>query len=222
MGDRFESIFVASELEQMVIDIVKKWMPTYIAELQFQIGWDGSNIPAPRRYTTRTRVQKFAEDQLPTFIAVSPGLASPPVKEGNGSFRAWWTLGCAVICSAKDEDSTKALARFYAAAVRAILLQHSSLDSQRIGGIEWRDESYDDIDDDTDIARVIAAGTNYFRIEVTDIVTWGAGPKNIAPPTPAGDPWPGESRWPDPPISPDPQEELVASASAIVIKREAL
>jgi hypothetical protein len=206
----------------MVIDIVKKWAPTYIAEIQHQINWDGSQIPAPRNYSTRTRVQRFAEDQLPTFIAVSPGLAGVPVKEGDGSYRAWWSMGCAVICSAKDEPATKALARFYAAMVRAILLQHSSLDSQRIGGIEWRDESYDDINDDADVSRVIAAGTNYFRIEVTDIVTWGAGPKLIVPPTSAGDPWPGEARWPNPPISPDPQGELVESASAITINREAL
>lgn len=220
MPDAFKPIIIGSEVEQWVIDIIKKWAETYIDELMFQIGWEGSAIPAPRSYTTRTRVRHFEEDQLPQVIVVSPGLAGPPKKDGSGAYRAAFSLGVSVIASAKDEPSTKALARFYAAVTRAILIQHASLGGHA-EDLEWRDESYDDIEDDADISRVLAAGSNYFRIEIPQVVTWGAGPKFPSPPYPDTSPWPGESRWPPPPIAPDPQGQTVGSAS-VILKREAI
>lgn len=220
MADRFENILTGSDVEQWVIDMLKKWALTYINELQFQIGWDGAQIPVPRSFTTRTRVRHFEDDQLPQCIVVSPGLADRPRKEGNGVYRATFSMGVSVIASAKDESTTKALARFYAAVTRAILLQHASLDG-KADGMEWWDESYDDIEDDADVSRVLAAGSNFFRIEVPNVVTWGAGPKLIVPPTPDTEAWPGESRWPNPPIDPDPQELTVETAS-VTIKREAI
>lgn len=221
MSDAYGNIFTASELEQLTIDIIKKWAESYINEVQHQINWAGNQIPTPRSYTTRTRVRHFADDQLPQCIVVSPGLAGIPTKDGSGMYTADFSLGVSIVCSAKDEPSTKALARFYAAMTRAIIIQHSSLDSPLVRGLEWRDESYDDIQDDADLARALAAGSNYFRITVEDIVTWGAGPKTVAPQTPAGDDTPRESRWPAPPIAPDPQEQTVESAS-VTIKREAI
>lgn len=220
MADAFKNILTGSEVEQWVIDIIKKWAKTYIDELQFQIGWAGAEIPVPRSYTTRTRVRHFEDDQLPQCIVVSPGVAAPPVREGDGTYRADFAVGVSMVVSAKDEPSTKALARFYAAVTRAILLQHASLDGHAMG-MQWMDEKYDDIEDDADISRVLAAGSNYFRIEVPDVVTWGAGPKIVAPATPDTNPWPGETRWPAPPIAPDPQEQTVGTAS-VTIKREAI
>jgi hypothetical protein len=220
MTDAFKNILTGSEVEQWVIDIIKKWAETYIDEVQFQIGWQGNQIPNPRSYTTRTRVRHFEDDQLPQCVVVSPGLADMPKREGDGTYRAEFSVGVSVICSAQDESSTKALARFYAAVTRAILVQHSSLDGHA-SGLEWRDESYDDIQDDADVSRVMAAGSNYFRIEVPEVVTWGSGPKFVKPPTPDTDPWPGESRWPPPPIAPDPQEQTVEAAS-VIIEREAI
>lgn len=220
MPDPFGQILTGSEVEQWAIDTLRKWFDTYVSELQQQINWQGAQIPSPRSYTTRTRVRHFEDDQLPQCIVVSPGLAAPPKKDGYGIYRCEFSLGTSVIASAKDEVSTKALARFYAAVTRTILIQHASLDGHA-DGLEWRDESYDDIEDDADVSRMLAAGSNYFRIDIPNVVTWGAGPKDILPPTPDTDPWPGETRWPDPPIAPDPQEQLVESAS-VTIKREAI
>jgi len=220
MPDTFEQILTGSDVEQWVIDMIKKWVETYINEVMYQVGWEGSQIPVPRSYTTRTRVRHFEDDQLPQCVVVSPGLAGRPTKDGNGIYTAPWALGVSVIASAKDEVSTKALARFYAAVTRAILIQHASLDGH-VNGLEWRDESYDDIEDDADVSRVLAAGSNYFAVDVPNVVTWGAGPKTVEPPTSDTDPWPGETRWPPPPIDPNPQGQQVGTAS-VTVKREAI
>lgn len=222
MSDVFGPIFTGSEPEQAVIEILKKWYLTYIRELQVQIGWTGNSIPEPRSYTTRTRVEHYSDDQLPQCVVVSPGLYEPPKKIGGGTYRGTWMIGVGVIVSGQDEPSTKALARFYAAATRAILIQHPSLDNRAIG-LEWVDESYDDIPDDADTRRVVASGTVYFRIEFEDIGTWPGGPRVPLPPIPPGDPYPGETRWPVPdPINQPGSHWPDAETVTVTLTREAL
>lgn len=206
----------------MVIDILKKWMPTYIAELERQIGWSRKPIPSPRSWTTRTRFTHYPEDQLPQCIVVSPGLADPPKKSDGGMFTAEWSVGVGVIVSAKDEASTKALARFYAACVRAIMIQHQSLDN-KANGVIWYDESYDDIEDEEDTARNLCAGTGYYRVRVEDVVTWPGGPRTPMSPIPSGDDNPGESRWPDPdPVGQPGIDYPVVESYTVTLNREAL
>jgi hypothetical protein len=184
-GDIFGQIFLASQLEQAVIDLHKLWMETYIAELSLQINWGGNKIPTPRSYTTRNHPDHFLDDQLPQMIVVSPGLGGKPVKDGEGIYRATWTLGIGIIASAKDEPTTKALVRFYAACSRAIMIQHRS-----IGGIasnlEWTDESYDDIPNEDETARAIAAGICTYLVEVENVVKWRGGPRVPLAPIPSG------------------------------------
>lgn len=183
VNDVFGQIFVASQLEQAVIDLHKMWMYTYIKELELQINWTGQLHPDIRDYTTRNHPSHLPEDQLPQLVVVSPGLAGTPTKDGEGNYRATWLLATAIIVSAIDEPATKDLSKFYAACSRAIMLQH-----RMIGGVAsntaWIDESYDDIEDDTE--RTLAAGTNYFQVEVDGVVNWRTGPRVPLAPTPSG------------------------------------
>jgi len=187
VSDIFGPIFVASQLEQAVVDIHEQWMETYIAELVLQIGWTGPDIPTPRSWVRRNHAEHFTRDQLPQMVVVSPGLAAPPVKDGRGVYRATWMIGVATIASAKDEQTTQDLAKFYAACSRALMIQHQSL-----GGIAsnmiWMDESYDDIPSEEETSNVIAAGVNYFRIEVEGVADWRGGPRIPFNPPPPPDP----------------------------------
>jgi hypothetical protein len=182
--DLFGPIFVPSFLEQAVIDTLKLWLPTYLAEVELQLEREQGLIEPPRSYTTRRRFEKFPEDQIPTCVVVSPGLANEPHKEGDGSHRAEWALGVGVIVSAPDQESTNLVAKIYGAAIRACLLQKSSLGGVA-SGITWYDESYDDLPSD-DTARTLGAAALYFRVEVEDIVNSRVGP-NV--PTPPGTQW---------------------------------
>lgn len=187
----FGNIVPGVLLENAVMEIIHSWMPTYLQELERQLGWERGRIPSPRYYTTRNEFDSFPEDKMPMCVVVSPGLADPPTREGDGTYSADWAIGVGFAAQAKDADSSHAMATIYAAAGRALLLQHTSLGGVA-HGIEWIDESYDDLV--TEENRTIRAAYNIYRVSIWDVVKKGAGP--VAPTTPP-DPenLPG-SNWP--------------------------
>lgn len=222
-GDVFGQIFLGSQLEQAAIDMLKDWFETYTVELQQQINWTGNDIPPPRSWTTRNHFDRFPEDQLPAIIVVSPGLAGKPVKDGTQRYRTVWDLAIAVICSARDEPSTKSLARFYCGVVRAIMVQHRSLGGIA-SGLEWVDESYDEIMDEQDTARVLASGQVSFRIEVDGTVSGRGGPRvPLAPIEPGTDGWTSSGRFPlpDPDTQPGSTFPVVETVN-VTLNKEAL
>lgn len=121
---------------------------------------------------------------MPICVVVSPGLSGQPYSEGNGNTSAWWSLGIGVLAMANTEEQTNFLSKVYAAAVRGIMVQQSDLGGI-CSGIEWLDESYDDIPDDSQERSIRAA--QWVGIACIDsVVTKGAGP--VGDPDPIAQP----------------------------------
>src|SRR5690349_10466479 len=193
--DIFGPIFSGDQLEDAVIETLQKWLPTYIREVELQRGLalpaDG-RIPKPRTYTTRNEFTTFPEDQLPLIVVVSPGLVAPPRADGEGRYVGWFALGIAAVVSASGKANTRRLARQYGAAVRSCILQKSWLEGAATG-VEWRDESYDDLPNE-DKEKSVSAVQMIFQVQVDNITTRWTGP---AYPFEPGDPYtnPGDN-WP--------------------------
>lgn len=170
-----------------MIATLDKWYPTYLKEMELQLGQPMGMIPEPRSYSTRNNYESFPEDQLPMCIVVSPGLSGRPLREGDGMYRAPWRVGVGVVVSANDYQTTRELGLLYAAATRAIIVQHASL-----GGFaahtSWDDESYDD-EPIPEADRSVMSVYNLFTVEVEDVVTAYAGPD-------APDDYPPGGQWP--------------------------
>jgi hypothetical protein len=176
----FDEIKTGTQLELAVIQTLATWMPTYLEEMRLQLSRE-DKFPSPRTYTNRNSFEKFMEDQLPLVIVVSPGLVSRPTAEGSGRFRAKWQLGTGIIASARNQAESNDLSKVYIAAARAILLQKSSLGGVS-SGMEWVDESYDEITEDVD--RSMAAGMALFEVEMESVINRWAGPAVPNPPDP--------------------------------------
>lgn len=190
MSDIFEPIFNAHRLQQRVIMLLDYWFPTYLREMQVQEQTAGDPpLPEPRNYTTRSRFDKFPEDQLPLCVVVSSGLVGDPWVEGDGKYSGWFSIGVGLIVSARTAEESDHLGKLYAAAARAILLQHPSI-MGIAAGVEWVDESYDELPSDQD--RSLSGNLVVFRVLVEDIVTRNVGPRE---PIPDPDTLPG-SDWP--------------------------
>lgn len=188
--DIFGEITVGTEIEVAVMDTLRIWMPTYLEEIELQKGRTRGEIPPPARYTTRNRFDSFPDDAMPLCVVVSPGLAEKPRKEGSGIYSAWWAVGVGFAAVARDADAAGFLSKVYGAASRAILLQHGSLGGSA-EGVEWEDESYDDLVDDEE--RTVRACYEMFRVFKYDIVTKGGGPSDPIAPDPVTQPG---STWP--------------------------
>lgn len=164
------------------------WMTPYIAEVERQLGLDPETIPLIRSYVTANEFRKWPEEQTPGILVVSPGLTDPPLREGDGSYRGRFSLGVAAIAKGRTKEETQRNAKVYGAAVAGALIQHPSLEGFA-RGLEWRDQSYTDIDSDE--GRTLASSQNIFQVEVSNLVLAFGGPV-VSPEDPYEDPgdWP--------------------------------
>jgi hypothetical protein len=189
-----ESIFgvikTGGIVEQSMIDTLRDWFPTYLRELELQLDMTAGLLPAPKSYSKADEFEWETGQQLPAAIVISPGLAGHPLMDGERKYRATWTVAVGVIVSADTQEHTNELAKIYAAAVRAIVLQHGSL-GEKAGGSEWIDEGYDDLPPDAN--RSMAAATMTFEIEVEDVIDRQGGPAYPIQPNPESQPG---SEWP--------------------------
>lgn len=186
----FGPIIDANQVEEAVRDTLQLWFPTYLRELENQRGMTEGEMPPPRAYVVSGDNDREPEDQLPAVVVVSPGLAENPFQEGDGSFRAPWSVGVGIFTSARDRESTEKLVRQYCAVARTIMLQKQSLGGFA-DGTEWIDEDFDEIEfDDT---RTIGAGLVEFTVMVAEVVNRRGGPAKPTLPDPVGQPG---SNWP--------------------------
>lgn len=194
MPDKFGLLYDADLLEDQVRKMLKSWMHTGLLELESQRGMAADSLPRPMSYLVAEEVDRELGDNLPSIIVVSPGLAKQPVKEGDGYYRACWTIAVGVVVSAGGDDTrdnTKRLLRRYCAVVRMLMLQRRNFhnvvgeadtidDDHQIMGVTWIDETYDRLDFED--GQTLAAGEVVFEVEVTNVVNDRLGP--VAPTAP--------------------------------------
>ena len=173
----YGAVVTARDVREAVIANLKDWSPAYVGEVSVQSGrlrcGDGA-LPAFRSYGTATSFSTFPEDQLPACIVVVPGLAETPVRQGDGTYLAEWSVGVGVVVSGKDRESTDDLVRLYSAAVRMAMIQKPSMGGFAVGS-RWIDENYDELAYDD--SRTVAAGIVSLGIEVDAVMNAYGGPK---------------------------------------------
>ena len=182
----FENIVDATEIEEYVRDVLAAWFPTYLRELEIQKGLT-TPLPVPVSYTVAEDLDLQQGPRFPSVVVLSPGLNGRPHQEGNGSFRAWFSVAVGVIVAANNRENTKKLVRRYTAVARAIMIQKLGQEDGPIQGVSWLDESYDDNLPFTD-EQTLSAGQTIFEVEAVGVVSRWGGPLSDAPPDPVTQP----------------------------------
>lgn len=175
-------IITARDVEAAMRATLELWQDTYLGELARQQGRDPHALPAIRSWNTAAEFSDFPEAQLPSAIVVAPGTAS--VERRATGYAAAWAVGVAVVVSAATEADTDLLAKLYAAAVRAAVVQHGSL-----GGLAehtaWESERFDDVIlEPPDAERTLVAAQVRFVVTVADVTDPAGG--LLEPPPGAG------------------------------------
>lgn len=189
----FGPLVAASDVELALLAHVQLWLADYLAELDRRYDDDVGTLPYPRGWVISADVEKMPEDQTPTIIVASPGLVDPPLADGSGSYTARWRMLVAVVLSARGNRLALRLARRYALALRALLMQQQTLDGELVvRRIDWTDESYDVLDSIDD--RTICSATVEIVVEIADVTSRNVGP--MAPVLPPGNLGPDSPTWP--------------------------
>jgi phage gp37-like protein len=189
----FGNLVAASDVEQAALAQLQKWVGDYLAEVERYHALDVGALPRPRSWEVSAFVERFPEDQLPAVVLASPGLAEVPLADGAGVYTARWQLVVATQVAARGNRLALRLARLYALALRALLLQQQGLEPLQVRRIDWMDERYrllDSIDD-----RSTCVSEVELAVEVYDATTRNAGPlEPLLGPDAA--PGPGSPAWP--------------------------
>lgn len=169
------------EVEDAVASILALWLPDSLAAQADRRGYtDPLPVPgAAQVWPDETPEERWPEHQLPALGIGSPGTVGEPVKDGDGSYRATWSIGIGITVSANSPQATRKLSRVYGAAIRQALLQRRSLGGFAYG-MGWGGESYTALG--TASSRTQAIAINSFTVEVADVVSVHHGPATTDPP----------------------------------------
>lgn len=201
--DLFGPLVTGTEVETAARATLQTWMPDYLGWLERKYDRANGSLITPRSWVSANDVDRWPEEQIPSVLLLSTGLANEPARDGANIYRAKFALAVVVIVSARDRAVTDELAKLYTAACRAILLHKPSLGGFATA-VEWVDEEYDVLPDRN--RRQLAAGRAVFRVEVPAVVRSKAGPST---PSPAPEtPLPDEPTVTEPEVDLDPSLDL--------------
>lgn len=179
MTSTFGNLVIASDVEYMVRDVLQKWFPSYLREVERVVEWDAEPLATPRNYTNRNEFEAQIGEELPKVVVISPGLWElPTTPESNGYYRAEWQIAVGVTTAAPTEEKADRMVKMYAAAVRGMMVQNQDLNGLA-DGVRWLDENYADLPIDDQHANYKAAGV-FFAVGVRDTVSWQIRPPMVS------------------------------------------
>jgi hypothetical protein len=167
-------IVSAATIEAAVITTLQTWLPTGLHEMESQQNLPPNTFDPPARYTTRNVFDALPGEELPKVIVMSPGLSGPPIKYQYGIYRATWKLGVGIVVARKTVEEARFHAECMGAAARAILIKFPDLG---LGAkMHWMDESFDDLGKDQTAIFNYATASEYFTVDVENVVSQSAKP----------------------------------------------
>jgi len=192
--DIFDRIVSANQVEEALRDHIRLWMPVYIQEMELQLGRERGKVPVPRSFMVAGVLEQLRENQLPGILVQSPGVTGLPYHDGYGMYTATWRMIVTGLISALDQESTRAVAKLYGAALRGIIVQKPTLGGFAINS-QWTGESYSDLPS-PDGERNLTLVSVHADVTMEDVVNKMGGPRTYPspdPPDPATQPG---SQWP--------------------------
>ena len=189
-------LVAGSDVEDHVQEIIARWHPSYLYELERLHGIVPGTLPLIRSMVRSAAIEKFPEDQLPCLMIASPGLTDPPIPDGGGYYIASWRINLAIQVIAGPNRRAQELARWYALVLRSCVEQQQQDPALtrpvHIVRIDWRDENYENLDPIND--RTVCIGRVEFAVLVAEVLRRGYGP--LEPMIPPQEPGPDAPYWP--------------------------
>lgn len=192
----FGPLTPSTAVERAVTATLKKWIVTYLAEVERQEGLDPRAVPQPVGWATfadDATARKWPETQMPAIVVMCPGQTEPPRADGDGTYTTRWAVVVAAICRGRPGiaggvEEARHVAQMYATAISGCLLAKGSLGGFA-EGVDWEDESNDEVAHEK--VRTLAASRSVFTVEVDGMRRRGGGP--LEPPE---DPYAAPAEWP--------------------------
>jgi hypothetical protein len=175
-------LVVETDVDLAVIKILRKWLPTYLSAAETDRSLANGLLarPVDGSFANTIEDDEFVDHQLPAIIVTTAQTADAPVKAGNGSYAASWTVVVSSVVRGRTAPETRAVAALFSGCVRRALTQQESLEGFA-GGVEWIGSSIAPVPDVTNAGRYLAAGVNTFVVHTDAVLDSYGGPQVPAP-----------------------------------------
>lgn len=207
----FGPLLTAGTLERAVVDRLRNWTPTYLAEVERQAEREAGTLPRLRGVIRVSELDRWPQDQLPCAIVVSPGTIGSPVRDAEGVYQVDYSIGVATLVATREEEGSREVAQLYGAAVRGALVQQATV-TEGIHVVDWLGESFDDFP--VEDRGTMFGSLNLFAVRVDELLSWKKGP----PPTWTED-GPTSPTPPENPVTPFDDEPTIETID-IDVERE--
>lgn len=185
----FGPMVVDTELGTAIEATLEQWLPTYLAYINRALVAAGINVggdlPAPGAYVHSSDANHFPEETPPAVVIAIPGTLGEPRRYG-GTYRAFWDVRIVCYVDGPSRDLTEALAKYYATAIRGVMVHKPSLGNFADATV-WRGTQYGTRVSDRS-QRTLGSCEVRFSVDVRDVVQEFAGPQNPITSIPAD--WP--------------------------------
>jgi hypothetical protein len=188
----FGPLIINTDIDNAVIDHVKLWLPTYLAQIERERGQSIGryNRPKDRSYDSVLTDDEFPDHVLPAILVTSADTQGDPAKDGDGNYYAAWNVNVSCVVRGRRPRETREIAAIFEGAVRRIMVRQ---DIPVDGEVRWTGSSVRSVNDKSGKGRYLAAGLGAFVFYVDKVVQEGNGPGYpdngpYSPPDPVGDP----------------------------------
>lgn len=127
----FGPLVMGTDVEDAIKATLETWFETYLAFVEREIvrrghKVPGGKLPLPRSYTVSSDWDHFPEEQVPAVMVMAPKMEKPR-RDGKRTYRADFPFAVGIFVEGQDRSSTERLAKFYGAAIRALITGRGDL-----------------------------------------------------------------------------------------------
>lgn len=165
-----------ADVEDAMLACLQQSLPGYVCEIERQHGMEVGAIPTVRGWAITGRaLNKLLSDQLPCVVLLAGGINNAPRKEGGvGVYTATFEVEVGVIFNAAWGRESRRCAQIYARAIQLTLEQRPMRALDRPLIVDWRGETYDELD--FEASRSYSAAVGSFNVQVREVCWANGGP----------------------------------------------
>jgi hypothetical protein len=157
-----------------LVSYLRLWLPTYLCEIDEQRGLERGITAWPRSWQIVPNVDNTLEGQIPAMLVICPGITKPPIKEGDGTYRATYTVGVAALVKGATQIQASDTAGRYGGAIATAVMQEPGRIDEHVHGVTWEGDTYNDIPAES--TRSLSSVTVHFAIEFRKVLSVRNGP----------------------------------------------
>ena len=174
----FGPLVVATDVDDAVIGVVRRWINTYLSQVELERGLGDQTLkrPRPANVINALSVVEFMDNALPAIVVNTTNTTTTPIVMAGGDTTAFWRATISCVVRGKSQSATKVLASLYEGSVRRLMVQRAQKEHGLIADCRWDSTLVQPVADTSGAGRWLAAGVGQFLLGVDVAMNGVVGP----------------------------------------------